>query len=392
MLRSLMKVSGFTAISRVLGFLRDILIAKYLGSGLLGDAFFSAFRFPNLFRRIFGEGAFNAAFVPMFGRKLEQDGQDEAMKFASNAFSSLLVVLVAITIIAIPCMHWIMGAVVPGFKAQEELVVDTGKPVDEDFSVRIDGMRDVYLNVPNGSSEELKGAYVLGNLRFVKEEPRKFLQFFGDGERGESVPLEEVAKEYREQEIIRAEKAEVEPNEPILNFAKVPELLFEEKGLERWVISGGDEARIRLPQKHDYGWLEGTFVRYSYGKEGRFTDENGEPSALRIYRNHPDTFDLTVTLSRITFCYLLFMALVAHLSGTLNTFKIFGAPAAAPILLNLVFLVGLGVFVAGMKSEVPAHILAWCVAVAGLLQFMICLLYTSPSPRDKRQSRMPSSA
>ena len=370
MLRSLMKVSGFTAISRVLGFLRDILIAKYLGSGLLGDAFFSAFRFPNLFRRIFGEGAFNAAFVPMFGRKLEQDGQDEAMKFASNAFSSLLVVLVAITIIAIPCMHWIMGAVVPGFKAQEELVVDTGKPVDEDFSVRIDGMRDVYLNVPNGSSEELKDAYVLGNLRFVKEEPRKFLQFFGDGERGESVSLEEVAKEYREQEIIRAEKAEVEPNEPILNFAKVPELLFEEKGLERWVISGGDEARIRLSQKHDYGWLEGTFVRHSYGKEG-FTDENGEPSALRIYRNHPDTFDLTVTLSRITFCYLLFMALVAHLSGTLNTFKIFGAPAAAPILLNLVFLVGLGVFVAGIKSEVPAHILAWCVAVAGLLQFMM---------------------
>ena len=61
MLRSLMQVSGFTAISRVLGFVRDILIARYLGSGLLGDAFFSAFRFPNLFRRIFGEGAFNAA-------------------------------------------------------------------------------------------------------------------------------------------------------------------------------------------------------------------------------------------------------------------------------------------------------------------------------------------
>ena len=50
-----MQVSGFTAISRVLGFVRDILIARYLGSGLLGDAFFSAFRFPNLFRRIFGE-------------------------------------------------------------------------------------------------------------------------------------------------------------------------------------------------------------------------------------------------------------------------------------------------------------------------------------------------
>jgi len=257
-----MKVSGFTAISRVLGFLRDILIARYLGSGLLGDAFFSAFRFPNLFRRIFGEGAFNAAFVPMFGRKLEQDGKGEAMKFASNAFSSLLVVLVIITIVAIPCMHWIMGAVVPGFKAQEELVIDTGKPGDEDFSIRVAGMRDVYLNVPDGSSEDLRNAYVLDKLRFVKEEQREFLQFFGDGKRGESVRLDEVAREYREQEIVRAEKANVEPNEPILNFAKIPEHLFEEKGQEQWVISGGDEARIRLPQKHDYGWLEGTFVRH----------------------------------------------------------------------------------------------------------------------------------
>ena len=115
MLRSLMQVSGFTAISRVLGFVRDILIARYLGSGLLGDAFFSAFRFPNLFRRIFGEGAFNAAFVPMFGRRLEKEGEEDAMKFASNAFSTLLVVLIALTLVAIPCMHWIMGAVVPGF-------------------------------------------------------------------------------------------------------------------------------------------------------------------------------------------------------------------------------------------------------------------------------------
>jgi len=116
-----MQVSGFTAISRVLGFLRDILIARYLGSGLLGDAFFSAFRFPNLFRRIFGEGAFNAAFVPMFGRRLEKEGEEDAMKFASNAFSTLLVMLISLTIIAIPCMHWIMGAVVPGFKAKVEI-------------------------------------------------------------------------------------------------------------------------------------------------------------------------------------------------------------------------------------------------------------------------------
>ena len=59
------------------------------------------------------------------------------------------------------------------------------------------------------------------------------------------------------------------------------------------------------------------------------------------------------------------MALVAHLSGVLNTFKIFGVPAAAPILLNIVFLAGLVIFVAWQHSEVPAHVLAWCVAIAG---------------------------
>ena len=149
MLRSLMQVSGFTAISRVLGFVRDILIARYLGSGLLGDAFFSAFRFPNLFRRIFGEGAFNAAFVPMFGRRLEKEGKEDAMKFASNAFSTLLVVLVALTIVAIPCMHWIMGAVVPGFKPKVEmpLAVSVDAPERENFSMAIGGSRAICLTI-----------------------------------------------------------------------------------------------------------------------------------------------------------------------------------------------------------------------------------------------------
>ena len=62
-LRSLATVSGFTAISRVLGFLRDMLIARFVGANLITDAFFTAFRFPNMFRRIFGEGAFNAEIL-----------------------------------------------------------------------------------------------------------------------------------------------------------------------------------------------------------------------------------------------------------------------------------------------------------------------------------------
>ncbi len=379
MLRSLMQVSGFTAISRVLGFLRDILIARYLGSGLLGDAFFSAFRFPNLFRRIFGEGAFNAAFVPMFGRRLEKEGQDEAMKFASNAFSTLFVALVALTIIAIPCMPWIMGVVVPGFKAKVEMpvVMEDGGEGVESFSVRVDGMEDVYLTIPQESLEELNRsqAYRLQKLRFVEEKPMEFPNIIGPGERGEVKFISEVSAAYTAQEKIRAEKDKREPMPSRVNMSslplsgassEVPEMAMQ------WMITGDGQARIRLPKGHSYGWFEGEFLR-SASTAVWSSDEQRNTLLFKIYRNHPDTFGLTVKLSQITFCYLLFMALVAHLSGTLNTFKIFAVPAAAPILLNLVFLIGLGVFVYWMKSDVPAHVLAWCVAIAGVLQF--ALLY-----------------
>ncbi|BDS05580.1 hypothetical protein NT6N_06200 [Oceaniferula spumae] len=374
MLKSLMQVSGFTAISRVLGFLRDILIARYLGSGLLGDAFFSAFRFPNLFRRIFGEGAFNAAFVPMFGRRLENDGEESAMRFASNAFSTLAAVLIAISIVAIPCMHWVMSAVVPGFKAKVEMPLQMqGSPnIAKDFSVRVDGMRDVYLTVPENNVEALTGVYELRNLRFVEEQPLVFPKFWGAGERGGSFTVEQVSEAYSAQEKVRAEKAKRTPNPPMVNLVALP---FSGpttgSGSMKWIISGDGQARIRLPKKHNYGWFEGEMALVATSGSVIAPDENGNPPALKIYRNHPDTFSLTVKLSQITFCYLLFMALVAHLSGVLNTFKIFAVPAAAPILLNLVFLVGLGVFVQWMHSDVPAHVLAWCVAVAGLLQFMM---------------------
>ena len=345
-----MKVSGFTAISRVLGFLRDILITSYLGSGLLGDAFFSAFRFPNLFRRIFGEGAFNAAFVPMFGKKLQKEGEPEAMKFASNAFSTLLVVLIVITIVAIPCMHWIMGAVVWGFKPKAELLIsqETGAKV-ESFSVEIDNGGDVYL----AEEEVFNNAkiYELENLRFVEETPTLLSRFIGKGKRGEVNSIDEVSQKYTKQEQEKAAIAKRDPKPATVD-------LIQSEGA--WAIGSSDQAHIRLPKGHDYGWFEGDLV---------VSNNTASSGVLKIYSNHPDTFDLTVTLSRITFCYLLFMALVAHLSGVLNTFKIFGSPAAAPILLNLVFIAGLGIFVAGMKSEVPAHVLAWCVAVAGVLQF-----------------------
>ena len=81
--------SFFTIISRLLGYLRDVLIAVFLGAGLLADAFFVAFRIPNTFRRLFSEGTFNAAFVPSYASELSQ-GKVESDKFANNIFNLLV--------------------------------------------------------------------------------------------------------------------------------------------------------------------------------------------------------------------------------------------------------------------------------------------------------------
>ena len=74
--RSFVTVGGLTLVSRVLGFVRDILFAWAFGSGWVADAFNVAFRFPNLFRRLFGEGAFNSAFLPLFAKELELNGRE----------------------------------------------------------------------------------------------------------------------------------------------------------------------------------------------------------------------------------------------------------------------------------------------------------------------------
>ncbi len=114
-LRSAATVGGFTLSSRVLGFIRDILIANTLGTGPVADAFFVAFRFPNLFRRLFAEGAFNAAFVPLFAKRVEGEGMAEARKFASDALNVLLAALIVTTIVVELAMPWLMYVVAPGF-------------------------------------------------------------------------------------------------------------------------------------------------------------------------------------------------------------------------------------------------------------------------------------
>jgi putative peptidoglycan lipid II flippase len=113
--RSIVTVSGFTAISRVLGFIRDMLIAAVLGAGPVADAFFVAFRLPNLFRSLFAEGAFNSAFVPLFTKRLQEGGVDMARRFAEEALAVLLTGLLVITIIAELAMPWLVRLIAPGF-------------------------------------------------------------------------------------------------------------------------------------------------------------------------------------------------------------------------------------------------------------------------------------
>ena len=113
-------VGGLTMISRVMGFIRDILIAGVLGSGAIADAFFVAFRFPNLFRRLFGEGAFNAAFIPLFSGKLVGEGHAAARTFAEQAMSGLLMVLLVVSAFCMLAMPWLMYGIAPGFAADQD--------------------------------------------------------------------------------------------------------------------------------------------------------------------------------------------------------------------------------------------------------------------------------
>ena len=106
-------VGAWTFLSRILGFVRDILIAAWLGSGPVAEAFLVAFSLPNMFRRFFAEGAFNMAFVPMFAKKLEV-GED-ARGFARDALSGLTLILVVIAILGTVFMPWLVLAMASGF-------------------------------------------------------------------------------------------------------------------------------------------------------------------------------------------------------------------------------------------------------------------------------------
>jgi putative peptidoglycan lipid II flippase len=109
--------AGLTLVSRIVGFARDLVVTAKLGASatIAADAYYTALMFPNLFRRIFAEGAFAAAFVPSYSRRLAADGEADADRFAADALATVAAATVALTLLAQLTMPWLMYAFSPGF-------------------------------------------------------------------------------------------------------------------------------------------------------------------------------------------------------------------------------------------------------------------------------------
>ncbi|MFG0381333.1 murein biosynthesis integral membrane protein MurJ [Pseudomonas sp. zbq_18] len=120
LLKSLAAVSSLTMLSRVLGFVRDTIIARTFGAGAASDAFVVAFKLPNLLRRIFAEGAFSQAFVPILAEYKAQQGEEAARTFLAYVAGLLTLVLALITLLGILAAPWIVWVSAPGFADEPE--------------------------------------------------------------------------------------------------------------------------------------------------------------------------------------------------------------------------------------------------------------------------------
>ena len=245
LVRNLATVSGFTGLSRILGFVRDILVAAFLGAGPIADAFFVAFRLPNLFRRLFAEGAFNAAFVPLYAGKVEAEGRDAAQTFAEQTHAVMFTFMLLLTFGAMASMPWVTYALAPGF---------------EDWALKVSTQEAINLK-PQGLGETL-------------------------------------------------------------------------------AISSGFISKLAYAEQ----------------------------------------------LNMITFPYLFFMVIVALFSGMLNSLGRFAAAAAAPILLNVFFIITLVLIVPRVQD--PGQAMAWTVTAAGFGQMLLLFISLKRSGLNMRM-RLP---
>ena len=115
LLKSVTTFGGWTLVSRITGFFRDVVLANYLGAGVVSDAFFVSFKLPNLFRSLFAEGAFTSAFVPIFSQKLVGEGRQQAVNFAARAISVLAVFVGLFVLVMEVIMPAVVMLLAPGF-------------------------------------------------------------------------------------------------------------------------------------------------------------------------------------------------------------------------------------------------------------------------------------
>ncbi len=114
--KSVATFGSLTLVSRITGFVRDVILANFLGAGAIADAFVVAFKLPNLFRSLFAEGAFTSAFVPLFSQKLVADGKRKSIFFAGQAVSVLFLIVGAFVLLFELCMPWVVEILAPGFR------------------------------------------------------------------------------------------------------------------------------------------------------------------------------------------------------------------------------------------------------------------------------------
>src|SRR5271156_3066024 len=118
MLEKILTVGGYTLLSRLTGFMRDIMLAAIIGAGPVADAFFVAFRLPNHFRAIFAEGAFNAAFIPAYARIRTQNGSDAAGIFGDRIFTLLIATQAVLLALAVAFTPQAIDLLAPGFSRE----------------------------------------------------------------------------------------------------------------------------------------------------------------------------------------------------------------------------------------------------------------------------------
>jgi putative peptidoglycan lipid II flippase len=120
MIGKILTVGGYTLLSRLTGFMRDIMLAAIIGAGPVADAFFVAFRLPNHFRAIFAEGAFNAAFIPAYARIRTQGGPEAAKRFGDRIFTLLVETQAVLLVIALLFMPQVIEVLAPGFSREPQ--------------------------------------------------------------------------------------------------------------------------------------------------------------------------------------------------------------------------------------------------------------------------------